>query len=213
MQLDYHFLLASFTALFTLVNPIGAFPVFLGMTEALPKKMVRSIAIRACITTAIALVFFALSGNFLFSFFSISLPSLKIVGGVLFFLMGYDMLQARLSRIDIDQNSPKIDPVARDIAITPIAIPMLCGPGAITAVILQMQEAPNVVSKLGVLAMILLVSGLCFLILISGEKLKALVGESGNKVFLRMMGIIVMVIAVEFFFSGLRPIVQSMHLN
>lgn len=123
--------------------------------------------------------------------------------------MGYDMLQARLSRIENDQ-SAGTKSLDGDIAITPLAIPMLCGPGAITAVMLHMQGSVDIIDTASLFVAILIVCSLTYLILISGKRLTTLIGESGNKVFLRLMGLIVMVIAVEFFFAGLKPIVQSM---
>ncbi len=119
------------------------------------------------------------------------------------------MLQARLSRIETDQ-STEAKNFDGDIAITPLAIPMLCGPGAITAVMLHIQAASDFIDMGTLVITVLMVCALAYVILISGKRLTALIGESGNRVFLRIMGLIVMVIAVEFFVAGLKPIVQSM---
>ena len=96
-----------------------------------------------------------------------------------------------------------------DISITPLAIPMICGPGAITNAIVLMEDASSPEKKVVLIFIIFLVMILTYLILFSSTKIIKLLGETGNNVLMRLMGLIVMVIAVEFFFSGLKPIVQD----
>ena len=97
-----------------------------------------------------------------------------------------------------------------DISITPLAIPMICGPGAITNSIVLMEKATTLEMKLILIAVISLVMLLTYIILLSSSKIIKLLGETGNNVLMRLMGLIVMVIAVEFFFSGLKPILADM---
>ena len=150
---------------------------------------------------------FALTGHLIFKIFSISVESLRIVGGIIFFMMGYDMLQARLVRTKMDENE-KVK-YASDIAITPLAIPMICGPGSITNAIVLMEDASSNYQKVILIMMLALVLTLALFIFIGAGKIIKLLGETGNKILMRLMGLIVMVIAVEFFFSGLIPILQS----
>ncbi len=199
--------LLSFTSLFTMVNPLGVIPLYIGMTSHLPARESQKIAAKATFMAAIILILFALTGKFLFDFFGISVHSLRIVGGVIFFIMGYEMLQARLSKTKHDNMSDK--EFANDIAITPLAIPMICGPGAITTVIIFMNDSPTLLHKGLLFISVILICGLTYILLKSGKRIIQALGESGNKVLLRLMGLIVMVIAVEFFFSGLKPIVQD----
>ncbi len=204
------FALLSFVSLFTMVNPLGAIPIFSSMTASLPHHQVRRTAVRATLTAFVILFLFALTGPFVFNFFHISLHSLRVVGGIIFFIMGYEMLQARLTRTMYDDESETR--FVEEIAITPLGIPMICGPGAITSVIILMNQSSSFVEKGILLTVILLVLVLTCLILISGKKILAALGDSGNKVLLRLMGLIVMMIAVEFFFAGLKPIVKEMLL-
>jgi multiple antibiotic resistance protein len=148
-----------------------------------------------------------LTGQLIFKFFSISVDSLRVVGGVIFFMMGYDMLQARLVRVKMD-NPEEIKSYASDIAITPLAIPMICGPGAITNVIVLWEDASNPLLIFVLIAGISLVLLVTLLMLLGAGKIINYLGETGNKVLMRIMGLIVMVIAVEFFFSGLSPIIR-----
>jgi len=130
------------------------------------------------------------------------------VGGVIFFMMGLDMLNARLTSTKIKDSEVKS--YVNNIAITPLAIPMICGPGAITNAIVLMEDAHSISHKLVLILTLTVVMLLTYIILYSSSKIVKVLGETGNNVMMRLMGLIVMVIAVEFFFSGLRPIVTDM---
>jgi len=200
--------LLAVTSFFTLINPLGVMPIFMTITGDLNAEQRKKTARKATIVSFFTLVAFAFSGQLLFQFFGISVNSLKIVGGVIFFIMGQDMLQARLSKIKVSDS--EINEYVNDVSITPLAIPMICGPGAITNGIVLMQEASNIESKLILVGAILLTCLLTYIILWSSTRIINFLGDTGNKILMRLMGLIVMVIAVEFFFSGLRPIVQEM---
>lgn len=205
---NFEFAFVAFTSFFSLINPIATMPVFMSMTADLDARRRRNTAIKAIVVSFIVLMLFALTGQLIFKIFSISVESLRIVGGIIFFMMGYDMLQARLVRTKMDENE-KVK-YADDIAITPLAIPMICGPGSITNAIVLMEDAGSIYQKIVLILMIMLVLTISLFIFIGAGKIIKLLGETGNKILMRLMGLIVMVIAVEFFFSGLRPIVQSM---
>ncbi len=200
--------LLCLTSFFTLINPIGTMPIFMTMTSELDVANRNHTAKKASLVAFATILFFAFSGQLLFKFFGISVNSFKIVGGVIFFIMGMDMLQARLSQVKIKDS--EIKSYVNDISITPLAIPMICGPGAITNSIVLMEKATTPEMKIILLASISVVVLLTYLILLSSSKIIKLLGETGNNVLMRLMGLIVMVIAVEFFFSGLKPIVTDM---
>lgn len=209
----YTFALLVFTSFFTLINPLGTMPIFMSMTASLSKKRRVQTAKKATIVAFLTIVAFAFSGQILFDFFGISVNSFRIVGGVIFFTMGWDMLQARLGKIKHMDNEEKIDAYVEDISITPLAIPMICGPGAITNAIILMEDASSSLQKGVLLIVIAIVLLLTYLILIGASKITDKLGATGNKVMMRLMGLIVMVIAVEFFFSGLKPIVLGFIQN
>ncbi len=200
--------LLAVTSFFTLINPLGVMPIFMTITGDLNSEQRKKTARKATIVSFLTLVGFAFSGQLLFQFFGISVNSLKIVGGVIFFIMGQDMLQARISKIKVSDS--EITEYVNDVSITPLAIPLICGPGAITNGIVLMEEAGNIESKLILVGAILLTCFLTYIILWSSTRIINFLGDTGNKVLMRLMGLIVMVIAVEFFFSGLKPIVQDM---
>lgn len=198
------FALLSFTSFFTLINPLGTMPIFMTMTSDLEHKSRVKTAKKAVIVSFFLLVLFALSGQLLFKFFGISVNSFRIVGGVIFFLMGMDMLQARLGKVKVKESEVK--KYVNDISVTPLAIPMICGPGSLTNAIVLMEDAVSIGQKVVLFGSIFIVLLLTYLILISSTKIIRFLGETGNNVMMRIMGLIVMVIAVEFFFSGLKPI-------
>ena len=179
------FALLCFTSFFTLTNPLGTMPVFLTMTHGMTDKERQSIVQRATIVSFVTLMVFVFAGQFLFKFFGISTDGFRIAGGVIIFKIGFDMLQARY---------------------TPLGIPMLCGPGAIANAIVLMQDAHNFEMKGILIGTIGLIYLLTFFILRASTKLVSVLGETGNNVMMRLMGLILMVIAVECFVSGLKPI-------
>lgn len=121
------FALLCFTSFFTLTNPLGTMPVFLTMTNGMSDDERKTIVRRATIVSFITLMVFTFSGQFLFKFFGISTNGFRIAGGIIIFTIGFDMLQARYSKAKLKDEEVKT--YVNDISITPLAIPMLCGPG------------------------------------------------------------------------------------
>lgn len=200
--------LLCFTSFFTLINPLSSMPIFMTMTADLSDKERNHTARKATIVALITIVIFALSGQLLFKFFGISVNSFRIVGGVIFFIMGMDMLQARIGKVKIKESEVKT--YVNDISVTPLAIPMICGPGAITNSIVLMDDASTITRKVILFGTILLVLFITYIIFYSSSRIIKMLGQTGINVMMRLMGLIVMVIAVEFFFSGLKPIVLDM---
>lgn len=196
--------LLCFTSFFTLTNPLGTMPVFLTMTKGMSDEERQHIVKRATIISFITLLAFTFSGQFLFKFFGISTNGFRIAAGFIILKIGYDMLQARFTNTKLKDE--EIKTYANDISITPLSIPMLCGPGAIANGIMLMDDA-NTWSMKGILiGMIALIYFITYIILRASTRLVNILGETGNNVMMRLMGLILMVIAVECFVSGLRPI-------
>jgi multiple antibiotic resistance protein len=192
---------------------LGTMPIFMTMTASLSKQHRKQTAKKATIVAFFTIIAFAFSGQILFNFFGISVNSFRIVGGLIFFMMGWDMLQARLGQFKHTDDEDKIDAYVEDISITPLAIPMICGPGAITNAIILMDDAADFTQKGVLILVIALVLLITYLVLVGGSKITEKLGSTGNKVMMRLMGLIVMVIAVEFFFSGLKPILRGILYN
>ena len=212
------FALLCFTSFFTLTNPLGTMPVFLTMTHGMTDKerqtIVRratkerqTIVRRATIVSFITLMVFVFAGQFLFKFFGISTNGFRIAGGVIIFKIGFDMLQARYTPMKLKDE--EIKTYADDISITPLGIPMLCGPGAIANAIVLMQDSHTYAMKGILIGTIALIYLLTFFILRASTRLVKVLGETGNNVMMRLMGLILMVIAVECFVSGAKPILAD----
>jgi len=205
---DYlKFAIYCFTTFITIINPLSIMPVYLTMTSGLTPQAARSTAIRAVITAFITMITFAFIGEALFSFFQITTNGLKVAGGIIFLLMGMDMLQARLPKIRVKKKEVKA--YVTDISITPLGIPMICGPGAITNSIILMDNAEGWTQISILLATMLAICLITLIVLVSSRRILRVIGETGNTVMMRIMGLIVMVVAVELFFAGLKPIIRD----
>ena len=201
------FALLCFTSLFTITSPLSTMPVFLTMTQSLDEKERRAVAIRATLVACCALLLFVLAGQFLFKFFGISTNGFRIVGGIIIFRIGFDMLQAKYTPMNLRKE--EIKEYANDVSVAPLGIPLLCGPGGIANAIVLMQEAYSFEMKTAVIVAIILVYLITFVLLRWAGVLVKFIGETGNNVMMRLMGLILMVIAVECFVSGARPILTE----
>ncbi len=198
------FAFVCLTSFFTLANPLGTMPVFLSMTKDLDESQRRSIAWRATVIAFVILIGFTVCGQVLFSLFGISTNGFRIAAGFIILKIGYDMLQAKYSHVKLKEDEIKY--YANDISITPLAIPMLCGPGAIANGIMLMDDASTWTLKGILLGSIFIIYLLTFIILRASTRLVRILGDTGLNVMMRLMGLILMVIAVECFVGGIRPI-------
>jgi len=204
METIIPYALLCFTSFFTLTNPLGTMPVFLTMTNGLSNDERKHIIKRATIVSFVILIAFTLCGQFLFKFFGISTNGFRVAAGIIILKIGYDMLQARYSNAKLKDD--EIKAYVNDISITPLSIPMLCGPGAIANGIILMADATTIELKATLIAMIAVVYGISYVILRLSTRLVSVIGETGNNVMMRLMGLILMVLAVECFVGGLKPI-------
>lgn len=211
MQEVLPFALLCFTSFFSLMNPLGVMPVFMTLTAELNEQQRRRTARKALIVSFITVCVFAYAGQLLFAFFNITVDSFRIVGGIIFLIMGMDMLQARLSRVKVDDDDVKS--YVEDISVTPLAIPMICGPGALTNAIVLMDDAVSFNQELALFGAVFIVLFISYWVLFFAGAIIKLLGETGIKVMMRLMGLIIMVIAVEFIVAGVKPIIYSIAEN
>ena len=198
----------AFASLFALLSPITVAPIYTAMTRNFDPARARSTAYRAVFAATAVLVLMSLVGEAIFNFFSISTDSLRVVGGVIFFLMGYDMLQARPPRAKHADESTK--EFSQDIAVSPLGIPLLAGPGAITTAIVLSEDADTLALKTVFYVALGLVMLLSLVVLLGAKTLGRYIGENGQRITMRLIGLIEMAFAVEFFFAGLGPIIREM---
>jgi multiple antibiotic resistance protein len=202
-------LLKTTIALIVVVNPIGAAPIFLSLTHGQSDEARRQMARTAALATVLILLAAALAGKWLLLLFGISLPSFRVAGGMLFLLMGLDMLNARPSR---SRETPEETAEAgrrKEVAVVPIAIPQLAGPGAIGSVILFADTGPFWPHMLVVAGVILIVGAISWMSLRMAAPIGKALGTTGINILTRIMGLIVAAVAVEFIVSGLRVLWMS----
>ncbi|AEK73686.1 small neutral amino acid transporter A [Thermococcus sp. 4557] len=194
--------------LFAITNPVGAVPVFLGVTHDLSWSQRREIAQKTAITVITTLVVFALIGEWIFKFFGSSVDAFAIAGGILLFKMAMDMLSGRLSTVKISKEETEefSEEVVtlEEVAIIPLAIPLISGPGAITTVMLYMAKSTSVPEKATVVASILAIGLTVWLILCSSNRIQERLGRVGIKVMTRMMGLILTSMAVQMIINGIK---------
>ncbi|WP_258083779.1 neutral amino acid NAAT transporter SnatA [Thermococcus thermotolerans] len=194
--------------LFAITNPVGAVPVFLSVTHDLSWKERREIATKTALTVVVTLVVFALIGEWIFRFFGSSVDAFAIAGGILLFKMAMDMLSGRLSTVKISKEETEEfseDVVTlEEVAIIPLAIPLISGPGAITTVMLYMAKSREVSEKATVIASIVAIGLTVWLILCSSNRIQKRLGRVGIKVLTRMMGLILTSMAVQMIINGIK---------
>jgi len=194
---------AILAGLFAIVNPFGVIPTYIALTEHDPPKRRRRIVTKAVFVGAAVMLLFGLLGERIFSTFDISLPAFRIAGGILIFMVAMDMLRGE--RPKQKSNDAEIaDAITREsIGITPLAVPLLAGPGAITTLMILIATHPASTDRLLIHGASLLVFAATWPVLLAADKLSARLGQSGLQVFTRIMGLLLAAIAVEFVLTGL----------
>jgi len=192
----------AFSSIFFLVDPFAAIPPFLAMTQQAAPAARRRMASRAAWTCFIVLSLFALTGTFIFKLFGITLAAFEIAGGLILLLIGLEMLQARRST---QEGSSETEEGAhkQDIGITPLGIPLLAGPGAISTVMVLMGASPTWQHGIPVFVAISVTALASYLILASADRVRKRMGDTGIRIMMRIMGLMLTAIAVQFVINGL----------
>lgn len=197
------FALVTFTSVLFIVDPIAAIPTYLVITQQETRVERRRTALRACIAMTILLILFAATGTFLFRAFGITLAAFRTAGGLILWFVAMDMLRAE--RRTQEGSEEVLEGQAKeDVALTPLAIPMLAGPGAISTVIVLSGQAHGPAQTVVVYGVIIATGILSFLALRLGEPLLTRLGRTGIRVVTRVMGLILAAVAVQLVFSGVK---------
>jgi multiple antibiotic resistance protein len=203
------FALLCLSSLFAITNPLNTAPLYLALTDGYtPEHQLKTLR-TAIITAAIILVVFALLGGAIFAMFGITIDAFRIAGGILLFQIGTDMLQAKRSRVKTTPEEEQEAMVKDDVAITPLGIPLIVGPGAITTVMVLMSNASTTLHAAVVFASIAIVLGSIYAVLSAGPRIVKVFGKTGLNVMTRIMGLLLTVIAVQFIVNGARPILTE----
>ncbi len=197
------FALLAATSIFFLVDPFAVVPMFLAMTLDMPESMRRAMARRSAFTCATVLCVFAAAGSLIFKAFGITLPAFKIAGGIILLLIGLEMLQARQSTTKATPEEQQEGAEKEDASVIPLGIPMLAGPGAISTVMVLVGEAHSVWQHAVVYSVILLTSYVSYLVLSGADHVRRYLGNTGIRIMTRLMGLLLVALAVQFVANGL----------
>jgi multiple antibiotic resistance protein len=206
----FDYLLNAIVTLFVTIDPPGLAPVFVVLTAGATRSERRATAVRASVIAGAVLIAFALVGQPLIGFLGISLPAFRISGGLLLFVIAFEMVFGKREerKSATAQNSYSREDL-RHVAVFPLAIPLITGPGAISATILLASRAPNVWGVFGLLVIIALLIGACTLVFLGANRLERALGDTGRIVVSRLLGLLLAALSVQFVADGIAAFIHG----
>ncbi len=196
------FSFVALSSIFFIVDPLATIPAFLVMTSDDTEQKRRRMARQAAWTCFLVLTIFSLAGTLIFKIFGITLPAFKIAGGLILFLVAMDMLQARRSGTQEVTEERLEGATKEEVGVTPLGIPMLAGPGAISTVMVLVGQSHNWWQAIPVFAAIAITAVASYMILAGANKVRRFLGETGIRILMRLMGLVLTAIAVQFVMNG-----------
>jgi multiple antibiotic resistance protein len=203
--------LSVFMGFFAIMNPVANTPVFLGLTADDDTGTRRKIAAKALLVSAVIIVIFCAAGKIIFTLFGITLPAFRVTGGILVALVGFHMLQGgKHSTVQhpSDEDKKKSLDAALQVAITPLAMPILAGPGTI-ATAMNYASAGTLTEFVVTISAFFVLCAITYVFFLSGERLVKYIGDNGVKVITRLMGLILAVIGVQMLIHGIGGAVTA----
>jgi len=202
------FSVLALSSIFFLVDPFAAIPTFLAITESADPARRKRMARKACITCFIVLTSFALGGQLIFRMFGITLPAFEVAGGLILLLIGFDMLEAKRSPTQEAHGDTEEAAAKEDAGIVPLGIPMLAGPGAISSVMVLVGQVPSILHwEMGaILGSITLTCLISYWVLAGAGRVRQVMGETGIRILVRIMGLLLVALAMQFFVNGLTDL-------
>jgi len=208
-QINFSFIILTFSSLFALINPIGITPILLSMTEGDDDIEYKNIVKKGILTAYIILTIFTLMGDLIFKFYGITIYAFMIAGGILFLRNSFDMIDSKVSREASTPLETKEAIKKEDVSITPIGIPLIAGPGAITSVMLLSSQTNTFIDKCIVHINIIITLLLTYIILLLGKKISKKIGTTGIRIIQRIMGLILLVISIQFIINGILLLIEN----
>src|SRR5713226_3772990 len=198
------FSLLSLSAIFFVVDPIGVVPIFMAMTRNDPPEKRKDMALRASVAAFFILTTFAVAGTLIFRVFGVTLGAFKVAGGILLLLTSIEMLRAQQVRTKTSPEEEREGAEKEDVAIFPLAIPLLAGPGAIATVTTLMAKAGRILFAVPVILSIAITCAASYFMLLAADRIQRILGVTGLNVMNRVIGLIIGAIAVQFMFDGVK---------
>ncbi|KAF1056236.1 MAG: hypothetical protein GAK41_00094 [Burkholderia gladioli] len=203
-------LLKSFISLLALINPLGAVPFFLSLTASQTDDERRRTVRVAAVSVFCVIVVTTLLGQQIIRFFGISVGSLEVGGGIIMLLMAINMLNAQMGNARSTPEERDEAESKNSVAVVPLAIPLLTGPGSISTVIVYSANAAHWYERLGLIAIGAVIAGLCFVAMRLAEPIANWIGRTGINIATRLMGLMLSALAVEFIVDGLKALLPAL---
>ena len=202
------FSVLALSSIFFLVDPFAAIPSFLAITESADPTRRKRMARKGALTCFIVLTGFALGGQLLFKMFGITLPAFEVAGGLILLLIGLDMLEAKRSPTQETHGDAEEATAKEDAGIVPLGIPMLAGPGAISSVMVLVGQVPSLLHwEMGaILGSIAVTSLVSYWVLAAAGRVRRVMGDTGIRILVRVMGLLLVALAMQFFVNGLTDL-------
>ena len=203
-----HFSVLALSSIFFLVDPFAAIPSFIAITQSVNNERRKRMARKAALTCFVVLTSFAVAGQLIFRMFGITLPAFEIAGGLILLFIGLDMLEAKRSPTQEAEGDTEEGATKEDAGIVPLGIPMLAGPGAISSVMVLVGTVPSFLhwQMAAILGAIALTSLVSYWVLAGASKVRAVLGETGIRILVRIMGLLLVALAMQFFVNGLTDL-------
>jgi multiple antibiotic resistance protein len=214
--MSLEFAIATFAAIFAIVNPIGNIPLFSAVTEGYSPELKRKIIIKTCLVTFGVLTGFGIFGQYVFLVYGITIPAFKIAGGILLFSVSFSMMQGQRSRAKMSEEE-NLDAMSKeDIGVVPLGIPLFAGPGAITTVMIYISyatRANDLFDLTAVFVSIIATTLISYVLLTYSQRIFERMGRGGALAFSRIMGLLLAAVAVSFVMSGIFEAVDAFLKN
>jgi multiple antibiotic resistance protein len=202
------FLPTVFLGFFAMLNPVGNTPVFISMVGDADRSIIKKVAFRAVLTAFIIITIFSLFGHLIFRMFGITLPAFQIAGGIIVFFIGYNLLQGKLSGAQHSNVQVTLRSY-EDMAISPLGIPLLAGPGTISTAMNFVGEGKSFLYTILIVLIFALVCAITYYMFILSKKIADRLSQSIIKVISRIMGLVLAVIAVQMFINGVFNVIKE----
>lgn len=207
MGFNFGFLIAAFTAIFIVINPISKVPFFLILTKGFSREEKSKVILNAIKASAPLLVAIAIGGMYLFQAFNVSFLALKFVGAIVLLSMGFDMLKGQVPQFKSSDDERQEAVEKEMVGVVPLGIPMMAGPGTMITVMLYMSETTNISEYLFIIGFILITCLITYLLLIESDAIFKRMGNVGLQTIMRVMGILIAAIGIQVFLDAIQTFI------
>jgi multiple antibiotic resistance protein len=202
----WEFALSTLISIFAIINPMGAVPNYVALTQGYTLKEKRLVIKKAVMVALIVLLIFTLVGRFIFDALQITVDGFRVAGGVVLFLIAMEMVRGNTPQSKLNPKEKQENLDKDQVGVVPLGVPLLAGPGSITTVMIAVADSPTnkAVGMLMVVASVLVILFLAYLVLRNSDRIFDKLGRTGTKIFSRIMGLLLGAIAVQFIADGIK---------